>query len=318
VIIIVASEGDLHARAVARHLREMGSEVAIVDLGLLCEQNQGLSHQLTRKGSDCDAAIIARGDGHEPLDLSRARTVWYRRPRLPRPHLLIIDRDRDFATGEWSAAIDGLWASCPARFVSDPTCQRSASKSRQLRIAADVGLTIPDTLVTSSAANARAFVDRHGGRVIHKALTAPSDRFLATKRWSDADSAALDDLPLAPTIFQEEVRGSIDLRITMIGERFFAADFQTSTLESPEVQWIDNRLILDLQYRQHALPASIEAGLRTLTQRLGLSFGTIDMKIDASGEYVFLEINPQGQFLYVEILTGLPLARTLAEFLMEG
>ena len=104
----------------------------------------------------------------------------------------------------------------------------------------------------------------------------------------------------------------------MIGERFFAADFPTSTLESPEVQWIDNRLVLDLQYREHALPASVEAGLRALTRRLGLSFGTIDMKIDASGEYVFLEINPQGQFLYVEILTGLPLARTLAAFLMEG
>jgi glutathione synthase/RimK-type ligase-like ATP-grasp enzyme len=176
---------------------------------------------------------------------------------------------------------------------------------------------IPDTLVTSSADDARAFVERHGGCVIHKALTAPPDRFLATKRWSDADAAALDELPLAPTIFQEEVRGSVDLRITMIGERFFAADFPTSTLESPDVQWIDNRLSLDLRYALHTLPPAVETGLKTLTQRLGLSFGTIDMKIDASGEYVFLEINPQGQFLYVEILTGLPLARTLAEFLME-
>jgi hypothetical protein len=318
VIVIVAPDGDLHARVVAHHLREMGSEVAMVDLGLLYEQSRGLSHRLVRKGSHCDRAVIARADGHEPIDLSRASTIWYRRPRLPRPPALIVDGDRDFAAGEWSAAIDGLWATCPARFVSDPTCQRSASKSRQLRIAAEVGLAIPDTLVTSSAADARAFVDQHGGHVIHKALTAPADRFLATKRWSDADAAKLDDLPLAPTIFQEEVRGSIDLRVTMIGERFFAADFPTSTLESPEVQWIDNRLVLDLQYQEHALPASVEAGLRALTQRLGLSFGTIDMKIDASGAYVFLEINPQGQFLYVEILTGLPLARTLAEFLMEG
>jgi hypothetical protein len=317
-IVIVAPEGDLHARAVAYHLRELGSDVAIVDLGLLYEPSRGLSHRLARKGSDCDSAVIARADGRETIDLSRAGTIWYRRPRLPRPPVLVVDGDCAFAAAEWNAAIDGLWATCPARFVSDPACQRSASKSRQLRVAADVGLAIPDTLITSSAADARAFVAQHGGRVIHKALTAPSDRFLATKRWSDADAAALDDLPLAPTIFQEEVRGSIDLRITMIGERFFAADFPTSTLESPEAQWIDNRLILDFQYRKHALPADVEAGLRTLTQGLGLSFGTIDMKIDASGEYVFLEINPQGQFLYVEILTGLPLARTMAEFLMDG
>jgi hypothetical protein len=318
MVLIVAPEADLHARAVARQLRELGAEVAIVDLGLLCESGWGLSHRLTQNGTDRAAASFSRGDGTEALDLSRVRTVWYRRPRLPKVSALIIDGDRSFATGEWSAAIDGLWASCPARFVSDPTCQRSASKSRQLRIAEDVGLTIPDTLVTSSTADAREFVERHGGRVIHKALTAPSDRFLATKRWSDADAAALDDLPLAPTIFQEEIQGSVDLRITMVGRRFFAADFPTTTLESPDAHWIDNRLSLDLRYGLHTLPSTVEAGLGKLVQRLGLSFGTIDMKIDSSGEYVFLEVNPQGQFLYVEILTGLPLVRTLAEFLMES
>jgi hypothetical protein len=318
MVLIVAPETDLHARAVARQLRELGAEVAIVDLGLLCEPGFGLSHRLTRNEADRATTSFLRGDGNQRLDLSRVRTVWYRRPRLPKVDSLIVDGDRSFATGEWSAAIDGLWASCPARFVSNPTSQRSASKSRQLRIAKELGLTIPDTLVTSCPADAREFVERHSGRVIHKALTAPSDRFLATKRWSDADAAALDDLTLAPTIFQEEIRGSIDLRITMIGRQFFAAEFPTTALESPDAHWVDNRLSLDLRFKVHSLPSTLEAGLGKLVQGLGLSFGTIDMKISSSGEYVFLEINPQGQFLYVEILTEIPLARTLAEFLMES
>ena len=48
---------------------------------------------------------------------------------------------------------------------------------------------------------------------------------------------------------------------------------------------------------------------------LGLVFGTVDLKLANSGEHVFLEVNPQGQFLYIEILTGLPISNALAEFL---
>jgi glutathione synthase/RimK-type ligase-like ATP-grasp enzyme len=48
---------------------------------------------------------------------------------------------------------------------------------------------------------------------------------------------------------------------------------------------------------------------------LGLVFGTIDLKVADNGDHVFLEINPQGQFLYIEILTGLPISNALADFL---
>ena len=50
---------------------------------------------------------------------------------------------------------------------------------------------------------------------------------------------------------------------------------------------------------------------------LNVQYGTIDMKLREDGEYVFLELNPQGQFLYMEIKTGLPITRAMAEFLSE-
>ncbi len=50
--------------------------------------------------------------------------------------------------------------------------------------------------------------------------------------------------------------------------------------------------------------------------KLGLVFGTIDLKLADSGERVFLEVNPQGQFLYIEIQTGLPISNALAELLI--
>jgi glutathione synthase/RimK-type ligase-like ATP-grasp enzyme len=313
MILIVAPETDLHARCVAKHLSDMGAQVHILDLGLLADSAE-ISHFVAAKpGSKVTMSFPHAGH----LDLAEVHTVWYRRPRLPKlSHLLPFEADRAFALAEWSAALNGVIASLGARFVNDPTSQRGASKPRQLQVAKQVGLAIPETLITNNAREARRFVERFCSRVVHKALTAPPDRFLATKRWSEADGAALEHLGLAPTIFQEEIQGSLDLRITVIGERLFAAGFPPTKLKNAGDNWIDNRLTLEVPYREHVLPSSVKTRILAIMTGLGLSFGTIDMKINKSDDYVFLEVNPQGQFLYVEILTGLPLARAMAEFLL--
>jgi D-alanine-D-alanine ligase-like ATP-grasp enzyme len=44
----------------------------------------------------------------------------------------------------------------------------------------------------------------------------------------------------------------------------------------------------------------------------------VDFRIDHHGRYVFLEVNPQGQFRYVEIQTGMPISRALACFLASA
>jgi len=66
------------------------------------------------------------------------------------------------------------------------------------------------------------------------------------------------------------------------------------------------------------LSHSLSRRLLALVGRLGLVFSTIDMKLTDEGEYVFLELNPMGQYLYVEILTGLPLTAAMAELLALG
>lgn len=313
MILIIAPETDLHARCVAKHLSEMGAQVRIFDFGRLSFAAD-ISHFV---GTESDKTIMpSASDQH--LDLSEVNTVWYRRPRLPAlSQVLPFEPDRTFALAEWGAVLAGVMASLGSRFVNDPIMQRAASKPRQLQVAKQAGLAIPKTLITSNAHDARKFVERFSPRVVHKALTAPTDRFLATKHWSAADDAALGNLGLAPTIFQEEIEGPLDLRITVIGDKLFAADFPPTTLKSGGDDWIDNRLTLEIPYREHVVPSSVKDSIFATMKGLGLSFGTIDMKINNSHDYVFLEVNPQGQFLYVEILTGLPLAMAMAEFLLS-
>jgi pyruvate carboxylase len=114
-------------------------------------------------------------------------------------------------------------------------------------------------------------------------------------------------LGLAPTIFQERIHGRQEVRVTIVGDHVFAASF----LRSPTC--IDGRLEPAARYQKHELPVALTRRLLALMKRLGLCHGTADLMIDTEGDYWFLEINPQGQFLWIEIQTGMPIAHTLAQ-----
>jgi hypothetical protein len=146
------------------------------------------------------------------------------------------------------------------RWSATPFCQQAATKPVQLSMARQLRLRVPDTLISNDREAVLSFVDRHRGRVIHKTLAPAMDQLLFTKRWDAADTQALGDLELAPMIFQEQIGGSREPRVTIVGEEFFAAEFE-------------------------------------------------------EGEYVFLELNPQGQFLYSQIKTGMPISAAVADLL---
>jgi glutathione synthase/RimK-type ligase-like ATP-grasp enzyme len=65
------------------------------------------------------------------------------------------------------------------------------------------------------------------------------------------------------------------------------------------------------------LPPEVEERLRVLMRRMGLVYGAVDMRLKPDGTHVFLEINPAGQFLYVEVASGLPITAAMAAALVK-
>ena len=55
-----------------------------------------------------------------------------------------------------------------------------------------------------------------------------------------------------------------------------------------------------------------------MVERLGLCYGAIDMILTPDGRYVFIEINPNGQYLWIEQETGLPISAAICDLLMGG
>jgi glutathione synthase/RimK-type ligase-like ATP-grasp enzyme len=186
-------------------------------------------------------------------------------------------------------------------------------KTHNLGAAAACGLRVPRTLVTSSPRAARAFVDAVGvGRVVAKAFSATEACWRETRLVSGGELDLLDTVRYAPVIFQQYVPAEVDLRVTVVGGRVFPAAVHSTELDYP----VDFRLELDrVRITPATLPAGVRAGLLRLMRRLGLVYGAVDLRRTPAGEHVYLEVNPAGQWLFVEERTGQPVTATLARAL---
>jgi hypothetical protein len=305
MILIVSNSEDVHAKHIAGKLRQRGRDV-------VCLSKRDFGARASVAFSpDGEIGTIATESGRKIVS-HEVSAVWYRRPGRIHIDADITDPlDRTFAENEWAQTLDGFFTAAFRRVVSPPLQQRAATKPLQLSAARRAGLRVPQTLITSDAREALAFVARHSGQVIHKAITAPPHCFIATRAWDREAAERVSDLAACPTIVQERIPGPADVRVTVVGRRVLAACIQTARGRAG----VDSRLDADAPCSAYDLPGCVESAILRLMEALGLVFGTIDLKLTESGEHVFLEVNPQGQFLYIEILTGLPISDALADFL---
>jgi glutathione synthase/RimK-type ligase-like ATP-grasp enzyme len=254
--------------------------------------------------------------GGDATVLTDATAVWWRRPRTPVLDGLSGDGAFGFAHGEWHEALHGMneLLSCP--WMNPPACDdRASRKALQLRTAARLGLRVPDTLMTSDAAAATAFVERHGiGRTIYKIFTATTEVWRETRLLSADDLSQFESLRLAPVIFQEYIPAVADVRVTIVGRSVYAmlihsrgtsyeVDFRVSLREATTTPTV--------------LPDHVERPLLQMMDDFGLAYGAIDLRLTDDGDYVFLEINPAGEFLFCEAGAGLPLTDAVADWLAD-
>ena len=310
MIVAVSYPEDPHAQRVLEHLDAAGQEALLLDLADLPDRAT-LTVDYDHGTAD---ALELRRDGQPVVDLTRAAAVWWRRPQAVNPSSVTDPEVRLFTENEWHEAINGLWQLLDVRWVNDPVRDEvAARKALQLRVAAELGLRVPRTLITSDPARAAAFIEAEGvGRTIYKSFSCTHTIWRETRLVSDEVLPLLDSVRLAPVIFQEYVPADVDLRVTVVGERIFAAAIHSQETDYP----IDFRMSLGQANVEPAeLPPRIERLLHALMARLGLAYGAIDLRRTPDGDCVFLEVNTAGEFLFVEERTGQPIARALAELL---
>jgi hypothetical protein len=318
-ILILTNAGDEHLPPVARRLEARGERYVRLDPASF----PGDAAATVTYGRDGLARRLVRHPGGI-LDLAEVRSVWYRRPGVPGRSL--GGRHQQWAEATWRGVLRGLWDTLDCLWLPGTWAVQEAASQKvsQLALAARLGFRIPRTVTTSDPRAVLEFYELCGGRIIAKGavpLELPGrdgeKREPYTRLVRRRDLIALRSLRHAPVIFQEYVPKRAELRVTVVGERVFAAEIDSQASARTRHDWrhYDDRRV---RYSVHALPPELEARCVALTHALGLSYGAIDLILTPDGEYVFLEINSNGQWLWVEELTKLPIADAIAGLLAAG
>jgi hypothetical protein len=304
-IVIVAPKSDIHAASVEHVLRTQ------YDIDVLVWDTEHVDDGISFRFDPESLTLAAQGD---IIDLARVRSVWWRRPcgyGLERQSL--APTIRQFCQREYASLLMGGIAALDTTFVNQPHAESVAQlKPMQLATARRVGLQVPETLISNDATQVREFWERHDRDCVYKTLTPTPARLTETRQLTAADLQYLPALCLAPIIVQRRLAG-VDVRLTVIGSRQYAAVART---ERPEAA-VDWRLDLTLQWQPYALDRELGTRVRQLLNELGLHYGCVDLRLDESGTPHFLEVNPSGQFLFIEVDTGQPVVAAMCELLLD-
>ena len=309
VVLIISEANDLHARVVKRRLEELSlAEGVIMDSGAFPAQFEIVA---TYEGSHTSAPLHL-GGRIGSVRLEQLQGVWWRRPEPPVIPGWVSPEAQRFCYKESTLLFNGLLHSL-GELVVNPLMNelRADYKPFQLAHAARCGLRVPETIITNDPEEVRAFYDRWDGEVIFKILGNTRYHFAETRRLAPEFLSELERISVAPTIFQQLIPPGEDLRVTVVGEEIFPARM-VHPRPGSEIDW---RLDVTSYAEPYDLPPDLATGIGTLMSTLGLAYGALDFRIDPEGRCYFLEINPTGQFLFVEIDAGHPISYAMARLL---
>jgi glutathione synthase/RimK-type ligase-like ATP-grasp enzyme len=312
LILVISHAADEHASAVLGELERLGAPALLLDLARFPQEvGLALTYDDGRRTIE-----LTRSDG-ERVSLDACGAVWWRRPQpFEIAREIRVPSHVAFAYNESQEAFAGLWQVLDAHWINHPSRDEiAARKAYQLRIAQEVGLSIPETLVTNIPERARDFAERHGcANTVYKTFSATPLEWRETRILRPEEVSLLDRVRYAPVIFQEYIPAGADVRVTVVGDALFPAEIDTPSTSYP----IDFRMDMEnAAITPVDLPAEVERGLRALMARLEIVYGAIDMRRTPAGLHYFLEVNPAGQWLFIEQRTGQAITAALAKLLVQ-
>lgn len=327
MILIVTNKEDIHPTPVIEHLERMGIPFFRLNTESLLSDYDFEWTCHPKAGSDFRIRNIHTGlevYGHE------VGSVWERRPLVPSElRFSNIDQINSHNLKEAHGFLSFL-----LYYLGDKYClghhlydRSSASKMLQLKLARDLGMAIPDTCFSNNKAAIETFATKHPIICI-KSIDNDNIWFeddlreyvLYAQAVKSEDLLRLPEDAFAQTVsyLQEYVEKDYELRITVVGDNVFACKIDSQQMDEASGQ-IDWRQGLDygLKHTEYTPPDFIAAFCRVFLQKLHLNFGCFDFIVTPEGGYVFLECNPNGQWLWIEQETGMGISLCITDTLVR-
>lgn len=249
-------------------------------------------------------------------------SIWYRRMRTPSKPDGMDEGVYTFCLQENRAALLGSLLSLDGKWMSHPAAVwRAEFKPFQLSIAVECGLPIPRTIVTNDPSAIRSAFSEFNGMIVKPVrsgfiVNEGQEFSIYTSKIVEEHLADLDDARWSPAIYQQLIPKRFDIRVTRVGERLFAVAIDSQSDPAAIIDW---RQTNNPRLPHHAisLPEHVKIKLLNVMKALGLTFGAIDMVQTPDNQFVFLEVNPSGQWLWLDDMLHLGISDAVAGWLAQ-
>lgn len=265
-------------------------------------------------------------EGNVLLDLDDVDSVYYRRPELPGVVLdNLLSEEKHFVLNEAFYSLEGLYKLLSDRYWLNSvfSIREAENKIYQLTLAKNIGFDIPESIITSNEKDAREFILSHNNDCILKPIKSgqvgesEDSQIIFTNALDEKHIKELNRINGYPTYFQECLHKKSDIRVTVVGEQIFAAKIHSQDFDDTKVDWRKGESV-KLSYSEYTLPKEVKKKCYVLLEILHLNFGAIDFVETTDDRLVFLEINPNGQWGWIEKRLGLQISDEIIRLLNEA
>ena len=323
-ILVIALKSDLHADSVISFLNKKGVDVLRIDPTL----DDDLPDKISIISSPTIKAYYEFiGNKINLLEINGIFCRFSIDLLIPSTE----DPLKNFTSAEsLTAFLAPLRMIETSRWINDPWIEsRTDCKIMQSKIAKDIGLNIPEFIVSSNYYDLLSFYNEYKNVIIKplsdttlavvdnkfiKQENLFTDNFSApyTAKFIPNEKIDINSIDNTPTLLQLEINKKSDIRATVIDEKVFAVEMPYN-----EGNPIDFRLNSN-SIKEYHLPNDIDEKLIELVKILGLRFASCDLVIDKNNQIYFLESNVQGNWLWTEINENMNISEAIANALIRS
>lgn len=327
MILIVTHKEDPHPNRVIDYILKNGSSVfrlnteeLLTDYTLNCNVTQNSIN-----------FFINTLDGLHDINLNDCSSVWIRRAFAPNQYNgVLLEQVRKHNLIEAKGFLDYMLNYISqskftiGSFIYDSL---ASSKILQYIIAEQLGMKIPNTCFSNKKEDIIQFAKQYEFITLKPIkndnvyLGGEEEFVFFTQKIKSSELAYIADEVFSQTInfVQEYIEKSFELRITTVCDDVFACKILSQEMDEThgKIDWRQG-IETDMKHEPFRLPVEIANFCRKYLKSLNLNFGCFDFIVTPQDEYVFLECNPNGQWMWIEELTGLKISNSIAKHLLKS
>jgi len=316
-ILILTNGRDVTSDFIVKKLKNSQTEFYRLNTDQL-----GKTLQLTFNVSEGIYNLIDKVTG-ETIDFRIFASVYFRRPEIRSSIEGLSRGEENFVRTEIYYALEGLYKILDNAFWLNKVqaIRNAENKIYQLLLAKKIGFRIPESLITNQVDDALNFYRNQKECIIKPIKTGlvtadGDDEAIIFTSKVDITEENAQRIKTCPVYLQKLVKKKGDVRVTVVGNKLFAALIHSQDFEQSKTDW--RRADHPLPHSQIVLPHFIESMCLELTSELSLNFAAIDFILDENDDFIFLEINPNGQWAWIERKLGYDISGEITKLLIQN